>query len=75
MSPTKNSRYLSRSASNQLIYCFPENKSKMSTLDQVVLLMQNIEDFLVNKNKAGAVFVNLTAAYGIAMAYKYGFNC
>ena len=47
----------------------------MSTLDQVVLLMQNIEDFLVDKNKASAIFVDLTAAYGIAMAYKHGFNC
>ena len=75
MSPRTNSRYLPTSASNQLIYYFPENKSTMSTLDQVVLLMQNIEDFLVDKNKASAIFVDLTAAYGIAMAYKHGFNC
>ena len=34
-----------------------------STVDQVVLLAQNIEDFFEAKKKAGAVFVNLTAAY------------
>ena len=34
-----------------------------STVDQVVLLTQNIEDFFEVKKKAGAVFVNLTAAY------------
>ena len=34
-----------------------------STVDQVVLLTQNIEDSFEVKKKAGAVFVNLTAAY------------
>ena len=34
-----------------------------STVDQVVLLTQNIEDFFEAKKKAGGVFVNLTAAY------------
>ena len=34
-----------------------------STVDQVVLLTQNIEDSFEAKKKAGAVFVNLTAAY------------
>ena len=34
-----------------------------STLDQVVLLTQNIEDSFEAKKKAGAVFVDLTAAY------------
>ena len=34
-----------------------------STVDQVVLLTQNIEDSFVAKKKAGAVFVDLTAAY------------
>ena len=34
-----------------------------STVDQVVLLTQNIEDFFEAKKKAGAVFVDLTAAY------------
>ena len=34
-----------------------------STVDQVVLLTQNIENFLEAKRKTGAVFVNLTAAY------------
>ena len=34
-----------------------------STVDQVVLLTQNIEDSFEAKMKAGAVFVDLTAAY------------
>ena len=34
-----------------------------STLDQVVLLTKNIEDSFEAKKKAGAVFINLTAAY------------
>ena len=34
-----------------------------STVDQVVLLNQNIEDSVEVKKKAGAVFINLTAAY------------
>ena len=34
-----------------------------STVDQVVLLTQNIEDSFEAKKKAGAVFVNLTATY------------
>ena len=34
-----------------------------STVDQVVLLTQNIEDFFEAKKKAGAVFIDLTAAY------------
>ena len=34
-----------------------------STVDQVVLLTQNIEDSFETKKKAGAVFINLTAAY------------
>ena len=34
-----------------------------STVDQVALLTQNIEGFFEAKMKAGAVFVNLTAAY------------
>ena len=34
-----------------------------STVDQVVLLTQNIEDYFKAKKKAGAVFVNLTTAY------------
>ena len=34
-----------------------------STVDQVVLLTQNIEDSFGAKKKAGAVFVDLTAAY------------
>ena len=34
-----------------------------STVDQVILLAQNIKDSSDAKKKAGAVFVNLTAAY------------
>ena len=34
-----------------------------STIDQVVLLTQNIEDSFETKKKAGAIFVNLIAAY------------
>ena len=34
-----------------------------STVDQVVLLAQNIEDYIEAKKKAGTVFVNLTATY------------
>ena len=34
-----------------------------STVDQVVLLTQNIEDFFEAKKKAGAVFIDLTTAY------------
>ena len=34
-----------------------------STLDQVVLLTQNIEDSFEAKKKAGAVFIDLTTAY------------
>ena len=34
-----------------------------STVDQAVLLTQNIEDCFEAKKKAGAVFVDLTAAY------------
>ena len=36
-----------------------------STIDQVVLLTQNIEDSFEAKKKAGAIFVDLTAAYDI----------
>ena len=32
-------------------------------MDQIVLLTQNIENFLEAKKKVGAVFVKLTAAY------------
>ena len=34
-----------------------------STVDQTVLLTQNIEDSFEAKKKAGAVFVDLTAVY------------
>ena len=34
-----------------------------STVDQVILLRQNIEDFFEAKKKAGAIFVDQTVAY------------
>ena len=42
-------------------------------MDQTVLLTQNIEDSFVAKKKAGAVFVNLTAAYDTV--WYRGFTC
>ena len=38
-------------------------RRRKSTVDQVVLLTQNIEDSFETKKKACAVFVDLTAAY------------
>ena len=38
-------------------------RCRKSTVDQVVLLTQNIEDSFEAKKKAGAVFIDLTAAY------------
>ena len=38
-------------------------RHRKSTVDQVVLLTQNVEDSFEAKKKAGAVFVDLTAAY------------
>ena len=39
-----------------------------STADQVTLLTQGIEDRFSAKKKAGAVFVDLTAAYGTVVS-------
>ena len=44
-----------------------------STVDQVVLLTQNIEDSFEAKKKAGVVFVNMTAAYDIV--WHRGLTC
>ena len=44
-----------------------------STVDQVVLLTQNIENSFEAKKKAGAVFVDLTAAYDIV--WHRGLTC
>ena len=44
-----------------------------STIDQVVLLTQNIEDSFEAKKKAGAVFIDLTAAYDIV--WHHGLTC
>ena len=38
-------------------------RRRKSTVDQVVLLTQNIKDSFEAKKKAGAVFLDLTAAY------------
>ena len=38
-------------------------RRRKSTVDQVVLLTQNIENSFEAEKKAGAVFVDLTAAY------------
>ena len=42
-------------------------------VNQVVLLTQNIEDSFEAKKKAGAVFINLTAAYGTV--WHRGLTC
>ena len=44
-----------------------------STVDQVVLLTQNIEDFFEAEQKAGAVFVNLTVVY-VTVSHR-GLTC
>ena len=44
-----------------------------STVDQDVLLTQNIEDFFEAKKKAGAVFIDLTAAYDTV--WNRGLTC
>ena len=44
-----------------------------STVDQLVLLTQNIEDSFKAKKKAGAVFIDLTAAYDIV--WHRGLTC
>ena len=41
----------------------PGSRRGKSSVDQVFLLTQNIEDSFEAKKKAGAVFINLTAAY------------
>ena len=44
-----------------------------STVDQVFLLTQNIEDPFQAKKKAGAVFIDLTAAYDTV--WNRGLTC
>ena len=41
------------------------------TVDRIVLLNQNIEDSFEAKKKAGAVFINLTAAYDSLAPWSY----
>ena len=47
-------------------------RREKSTVDQVVLLTQNIEDFFEAK-KAGAIFIDLTAAYDTV--WHHGLTC
>ena len=61
MSPTKYSTSLSTTVSSQIIdLLLPKEQAEFrrgkSTMDQVVLFTQNIEDSFQNKEKAGAVF-------------------
>ena len=44
-----------------------------STVDQIVLLTQNIEDSFEAKKKAGAVFVDMTTAYNTV--WHRGLTC
>ena len=48
-------------------------RRRRSTVDQAVLLTQNIEDPFEAKKKAGAVFVDLTAAYDTV--WHHGLTC
>ena len=48
-------------------------RRRKSTINQVVLLTQNIEDSFEAKKKAGAVFINLTAAYNTV--WHRGLTC
>ena len=48
-------------------------RCRKSTLDQVVLLTQNIKDSFEAKKKAGAVFANLTTAYDTV--WHHGLTC
>ena len=48
-------------------------RRERSTVDQTVLLTQNIEDSFETKKKAGAVFVDLTAVYNAV--WHRGLTC
>ena len=48
-------------------------RREKSTVDQVVLLTQNIEDSFEAKKKAGAIFIDLTAAYDTV--WRSGVTC
>ena len=50
-----------------------EFRHAKSTVDQVILPMQNTEDSFEAKEKAGAVFVNLTASFDIV--WHCGLTC
>ena len=63
----RNSRRLPTFASNQFIYCFLEKRRKKSTADQIVLLIQNIEDFLWATQSQN--FLDLSSAIFILSLY------
>ena len=46
-----------------------------STVDQVTLLTQEIEDRIWAKKKAGTLFINLTAAYDTVLHRGLTANC
>ena len=67
VSPTRSSRGLSARVEPLIDPLLPKEQVGLrrgkSTVDQVVLQTKNIEDSFEAKKKAGAVFVDLTAAY------------
>ena len=77
VSPTRSSRGLSTSALNLNRSTAPKEQAGFrrgkSTVDQVVLLTQNIEDSFEAKKKTGAVFIDLTAAYNTV--WHRGLTC
>jgi len=58
-------------------HCNPQEQAVFrhgrSAVDQVTLLTQDIEDSFSNKKEAGAVFVDLAAAYDTV--WHRGFTC
>jgi len=75
VSPLKSSRDLSTLVSNQSLLLQEQAGfwNGRSNVDQVTLLTQDIEDSFSAKKKAGAVFVDLTAAYD-ALCHR-GLTC
>ena len=74
VSSTRNSRRLSKFASNQLNYCFLEHRlgfDKESNCGSRRSVTTKHRD----KKKASAIFIDLTATYDIAITYKLCFNC
>ena len=63
----------SRLPDRRILEKFPTSQHGRSTLDETVLLTQHIEDSFETKKKAGAVFVDLTAAYDTV--WHRGLSC